>query len=631
MILRNRGDNVTQEEIKWIDVILNLYSDLPLSNGVIRHTDIRDKKRKRIMDYLNKIAEYSKKCFVNRYSSFEKHCRSIFYYRNYVIKSSDIPQSYYDAQLRLAQKSNPKKISFTDQEKKEIVRNAINDQKRSLDPWIDYFVHGNGRFFPIYEQYWVFQGLQKLGQYDIHTGKFGKRNKNTVYPFPELNEAAVEMTITLMENFISSKKVIPGIEDAFYSYNFRVLYEFSLKIVLEKASFKCNEGIWKKYDCGSDSDILLSELRGKHTGWCVERSSWSGTYLSESDFYIFYTRDINGNFSDPRLCIRVIGDRVVEVRGIGPSQNIELEMLSILEEKLNEFDFSDFSKNLIDMKKLNLVEEKLRMGVILSKEDLEFLYEIHNIISWFGRSSDPIVKQIIDGRDKYSDLMDIFGVSKDEIALDISRITDNTKVYLGDIVYQESDGKFLLSCDDEVEEGDTILCDHLIIPEYILGNFYLRGYSGKETLPKLVSRSFSVFCPSYLRKLSLPEVGVHLSVYGLTAANEIVMSDRACYDVIFYDLSSVDKMSFPKILYGDLKLPRLTRADGFVFPRVVSDDVFLPFLFKASNVCMPKIIGGNLRIDNLFDFDGEMSEDVRGIIVCNNISFSEDDSKLVMK
>ena len=90
-------------------------------------------------------------------------------------------------------------------------------------------------------------------------------------------------------------------------------------------------------------------------------------------------------------------------------------------------------------------------------------------------------------------------------------------------------------------------------------------------------------------------------------------------------------MSFPKILYGDLKLPRLTRADGFVFPRVVSDDVFLPFLFKASNVCMPKIIGGNLRIDNLFDFDGEMSEDVRGIIVCNNISFSEDDSKLVMK
>lgn len=622
---------MTQEEIKWIDVILSLYSDLPLSNGVIRHTDIRDKKRKRIMDYLDKIAEYSRKCFVNRYSSFEKHCRSIFYYRNYVIKSDNIPQSYYDAQLRLAQKSNPKKVAFTDQEKEEITRNAIIDQKRSLDPWIDYFVHGNGRFFPIYEQYWVFQGLQKLGQYDIYTGKFGKRNKNTVYPFPELNEAAVEMTITLMENFISDKKVIPGIEDAFYSYNFKALYEYSLKIVLEKASFKCDEGIWKKYDRGSDSDILLSELRGKHTGWCVERSSWSETYLSESDFYIFYTKDINGNFDDPRLCIRVIGDKAVEVRGIGPFQNIEPEMFSILEEKLSQFDFSDFSEEFVNMKKLSLVEEKLRMGIDLSKEDLEFLYEVHDIISWFGRSSDPIIKEIIDGRDKYSDLMHIFGVAKDEIALDISQITDNTKVYLGDIIYQGSDGEFLLSEDEEAEEEDAIVRDHLIIPEYILGNFSLEGYSGKETLPKLVSRSFSVFCPDYLRKLSLPEVGIHLSVYGLMAANEIVMSDRACYDVNFYKLSSVDKINFPKILYGSLRLPRLTSADGFVFPRFVSKDVFLPLLFKASNVCMPKIIGGNLHIDNLFDFDGEMSEEVRGIIVCNNISFSEVDSKLVMK
>lgn len=622
---------MTQEERDWIDVILRLYSDLPLSNGVIRHTDPSDKKRKRIMDYLEKIADYNKQCLVNRYSRFEKRFRIILYYRNYIIKSSDIPQSYYDAQLRLAQKVDPKKDDFTSQEKDEIARKAISDQKLSLDPWIDYFIHGNGRFFPIYEQYWVFQGLQKLGKYDAHTGKFGKRNKNTVYPFPDLNEAAVEMTITLMENFIKKRDVIPELKDAFYSYNFKVLYEYSLRKVLEKNSFMSTEGIWKKYDQGSDAGVLLSDLRGKHTGWCVERSSWSDKYLSESDFYIFYTKDINGEYNDPRLCIRVVGNNAVEVRGIAYSQNVEPGMISILGDKLKEFEYGNFSQKLDNMTKLNLIEKKVREGVNLSKDELEFLYEISGVITCFGTDQDLRIKEIISKRNVVSDLAYVFGVSDDEVAVDIAQIDDNTKVYFGDIVYQEYDDKFVLLGDDDDEVEDGIICDRMIIPEYVVGNATIYCYSEGESLPKLVSESFSLFCPNHLQKLVLPGVGTFLTVYHLYEADEITFGDKPCYDIVFYDLEYAHKMQFPESLYGNLKFPKLKRINDVVFPKVVLGNVDLSLLFSAYNTKMPELIGGNLNLSNLFIFDGEMTDEVRGKFICNNTSFNQGEARRTVK
>ncbi len=74
---------------------------------------------------------------------------------------------------------------------------AIEDQKLTLDKWIDYFLYDEeGKSLEMWEKYWVFQGLQSLGKYDKETKKFAKREDITVYPFPpveeELNEAAVQ-------------------------------------------------------------------------------------------------------------------------------------------------------------------------------------------------------------------------------------------------------------------------------------------------------------------------------------------------------------------------------------------------------------------------------------------------------
>ena len=58
----------------------------------------------------------------------------------------------------------------------------------------------------MWEKYWVFQGLQTLGKYDKETGKFSKRDKTTVYPFPQVEREYIFTTLKLMEDFLKDKK-----------------------------------------------------------------------------------------------------------------------------------------------------------------------------------------------------------------------------------------------------------------------------------------------------------------------------------------------------------------------------------------------------------------------------------------
>lgn len=614
---------MTQEERDWIDVILGLYSDLPLSNGVIRHTDSSDKKRKRIMDYLNLLKEYNNYCYTHRYTRFEQIYKSVLYYRNFIIKPSDIPDSYYNVWLKNARAVDSQNDSFA---KQLFLKKTVDEQKQSLDPWIDYFVHGNGRYFPIYEQFWAFQGLQKLGKYDVSTGKFSKRNRKTVYPYPTLDEAALEMTIILMEKYIKNHVIIDGLEDAFNSYNFKAIYEYSLNEVLTKRSFKSNNGIWRKYNKGSDYNLLINDLRGKNTGWCIERSSWVEKYLEKNDIYVFFTENKEGEFVNPRIAIRVLGSKIEEVRGILSSQNIESEMLPILSSKMTEFDYSDdISQKLYNTQMLVTIDEKNEKGIPLSKEELEFIYEVNDLLSGFADNRDYRIKKIISKRNIKDDLSFIFGVSKEEVALDISQIDDNTKVYYGDIVCDYVDDQFALREDDD----EDYIKKCFRIPKFILGSLCIYNCKNYTKMPKLVTGSLSVFCEEKVKKIEFPKICGHLLVYGLRRADEIILNGG--YDISFFDLEDVKKMHFPDIIRGRLCLRNLSFADGIKLPRIVGGDLDLKFLFSANNFQMPKVIGGNFYIDNLFSFDGTWPENIYGKIVSNNYSFETDGKgKVVM-
>lgn len=579
-----------EEERKWIDVILNT-SDI--YKYVQRRTSENDKKRKRVLDYLNLLKKNESICLKNRGSRFENLYRNIFFYRKYVIKEKDIPESYFVGLINAA-KEEGRFITFSEEEKKEIKTSIIYDQKRTLDEWIDYFTYGNGRFYEMYKQFWAFQGLQKLGDFDKKTLTFGKKNKNTVNPIPHLDEAALESTISLMERYIKDGIVVDDIKNGFTSYNFKSLYEYSLREVMKRRNNKTKEGIWKKYEKNSDYKLLLKDIRGKYTGWCTERDTWAKDYLSKSDFHIFYTKDSEGKYTNPRITIRVIDNEVVEIRGIDPNQNVEFDMFDKLHEKMKEFDFSeDFFEKEVNMKYLTLIYKKSKKGIELDREELKFLYQIDKVINGFGNDIDPRINDIIKTRDIKKDLSIIFDVSKDEVALAKEELNDNTKVFFGTLDYY-MDTDLILTCNDEEYKVDKV-----IIPKYIVGSMFLNVPYENVEMPKLVTGSFGVFCPKILNKLLLPKVGVHLSVYKLEDALEIEVADHPIYDINFYDLVNCGKIKLPSTIKGTVKFEKLLSLDEIHFPKKMRRSIYMPQLYSCDDLLLPKVIKENLVIPNL--------------------------------
>ena len=97
------------------------------------------------------------------------------------------------------------------------------------------------------------------------------------------------------------------------------------------------EGIWIKYDMGSDYIPLWESLQGKNTGWCTAGKETAKTQLNGGDFYVYYTKDENNEYKNPRIAIRMNGkNEIGEVRGTSKNQNLESNMEPILDKKLEE-------------------------------------------------------------------------------------------------------------------------------------------------------------------------------------------------------------------------------------------------------------------------------------------------------
>ncbi|UKI27261.1 MAG: hypothetical protein L6V91_00915 [Bacilli bacterium] len=96
----------------------------------------------------------------------------------------NIPDTYFQNQVKIARERGYGNIELTEEDKRKMTEEVIDDQRKSLDKWIEYFLYDEeSKSYEMWEKYWVFQGLQNLGKYDKETGKFSKRDKSTVYPF----------------------------------------------------------------------------------------------------------------------------------------------------------------------------------------------------------------------------------------------------------------------------------------------------------------------------------------------------------------------------------------------------------------------------------------------------------------
>ncbi len=359
-------------------------------------------------------------------------------YDAFIIKPEKFPESYFELQQRVARERGQAVEVIPENVREQMKAVAIEDQKHSLDAWINY-LSSDDAVYPTWYKYFVWKNVTKLSQFDKERGEFKKRTDTTVAPFPDIYREPLAQIADIYEKVKEDNKALkePEIKEAF-SKKFPALYAELIQKSLASSMESREEvrGQWVKYEQGRDGDAekLFQSLEGKGTGWCTAGRSTAETQIDSGDFYVFYTNDTTGTPSQPRLAIRMDGDnKIGEVRGILPHQNIEPQMQEVLDEKLQDFgsEADSYRKKSEDMKFLTALEQKQEKGEQFTKDDLTFLYELDAPIEGFGYDRDPRIEELLGTRNTKEDASIVFDCAPEDIAHSASEISEHTKAYIG--------------------------------------------------------------------------------------------------------------------------------------------------------------------------------------------------------
>ncbi len=357
-----------------------------------------------------------------------------------IIKREDFPESYFELQQRVARERGQAVETIPDSVREQMMDVAIEDQRHSLDAWINYLTSDDA-VYPPWFKFFAWRNVIKLSQFDKERGEFKKRTSSTVAPFPDIYREPLAQIADIYEEVKQENKRLkePEIKEAFgkkFPHLYAELITKSLAASMERSEEI--KGQWVKYEQGEEGEAekLYQSLEGKGTGWCTAGRSTAETQINSGDFYVYYTNDKDGDPTQPRLAIRMDGkDKIGEVRGILPHQNVEPILQDTLDTKLKEFgaEADVYRKTSSDMKALTTIEKKATEEQPLSKDDLIFLYEVHAPIQGFGYERDPRIEELRSRRNSEEDMLTIFECAKDQIAHVPSEITKTTKAYLGQL------------------------------------------------------------------------------------------------------------------------------------------------------------------------------------------------------
>jgi hypothetical protein len=406
-----------------------------------RHTDekIPNNPTNRIEAYMDRLENI----FLNPDENIRERNLEMFRDKIYdalIIKKENFPESYFELQQRIARERGQAVEEIPDDVREQMMDVAIEDQRASLDSWMDYLT-SNDAVYPAWFKYFVWKNITKLSQFDKERGEFKKRTDSTVAPFPDIYREPLAQIADIYLKVKEDNKNLKEtkIREAF-SKKFPSLYAelISKSLAASMENREETKGQWVKYSQNDPeaAEKLFQSLEGRGTGWCTAGKSTAETQIESGDFYVYYTNDRNGKPIQPRLAIRMEDDnRIGEVRGILPHQGVEAIMQEALDTKLQEFgDEADaYHKKSSDMKMLTALDQKYEQGQIFTKDDLVFLYEINSSIEGFGYEKDPRVVELRKDRNTEKDMLVIFECTKDEIAHVPSQITKDTKAYVGQL------------------------------------------------------------------------------------------------------------------------------------------------------------------------------------------------------
>lgn len=369
-----------------------LYKDLHMSDVVMHTASASDNPSQKINKYMERL----ERIHDNKKENIKNYIMNL-YHKKYIIKGENLTE-------------------YRNSQTEEIRRQIIESQIKTFDMWINYLTDEEAKY-PMWAKYWAFQGMLKIGTYDEATDTYKKRNKKTTSPFIEANPEVIAKCIDLIVKQVNKElddvnvgeeELKKLVETGSFQKLYTTLLKKQKKIQYKKSGF---EGKWIKYNHGNKDEAikLYNSLQGYATAWCTAGSEQTainqicgGNGYIGGDFYVYYTLNENNEYKIPRIAIRMDETtNIGEIRGVADaSQNIEDGMETIVEEKLNTFDFlSDTDKqeylNVInDSKVLTKLNRKTANNEELTYEEYIFIYEIERKITGFGFQNDSRIEKI---------------------------------------------------------------------------------------------------------------------------------------------------------------------------------------------------------------------------------------------
>ncbi len=531
------------------------------------------------------------------------------YYKEFVIKPEDIPEDYFENRRIIASKRGEDYVEINS----DVI---INDQKSTLDNWINYFTSSDSDVFPTWAKYWAFTSMVKLSTFDKEKHVFANRDKGTVAPFPDLNHEALAYTldaivqkankegIPVEEEDLEFKKLLEGA-------NFGKLYAHAIEKALptkEKESQKIG-GAWIKYPQGSDYVSLAKSLQGYTTGWCIAAESTAAFYLRDGSMEVYYSYDAQGQPTIPRLAFTIKGENIIKIYGVAPGEKLDPDMCDVVDEKLSEFsNGKDFQKRSADTRRLIEIDRKNTILEELTIDDLHFLYQLDSEIEQLSEGVDPRIKKIISTRDIKSDFSLITGYPKEQISITEEKaFSGGIKFHYGNLYFENS----------EWNGG-------LTLPETMRGNlnFEKLEYIDKAglILPKTVKGDVDLQSLRFAERLTLPEtISGGLNLNGLESTEGLILP-KTVNGLELDGLESAEGLILPKTVNNYLSLEGLQSAKGLILPEIVNGNLYLNGLKSAKGLTLPVTINGFLSLNGLKSAEGLMlSETINGSLSLNGL------------
>ena len=348
-----------------------------------------------------------------------------------VMEYEDIPDAYWKQQEQIL-RDNGQGRKLSEYEKKILAEDLIDKQRQSITSWANYLGDKNCPY-PLWFKVYAFDGISKMSNaLNLDDADYNRRDNTTALSFPKLNAEILAKVYRQIndfygvdkENWLSKHSDDEKLVSLVKSANFPKLY--AKELVDTKVILKTPErtedvhGDWFEYKLGDEEEIA-SLAEG--TRWCVVDPNVAHNYLvygeyghskstgadeesnSKAKFIIFRLEDPNspGIFaSNGSASVRLDPDgKVAEVSGLNEGQAVEDALIPIVKEKALSLPGGEkYLQKFDDKQALIKLDNKMKAGEDLTKEELSFLYELDRPIATLDtyNREDPRIPEL---KEKY--------------------------------------------------------------------------------------------------------------------------------------------------------------------------------------------------------------------------------------